>query len=308
MAAQNYQIESPRLIILTGPQGAGNHLWSKIFNTHPSVNGWDMQGKYWQGHHREPFAECWNNPKLFKDYDYKQLNVTSISNPYVAKGRHRVPKYDEVFKALDARGVQYSVLQLGRDGNILQHQQTRLRKKITLDLESFPEADFFLSFELLQLYGAKYIETVAYNLDFPIDIGKAVEHLTEDTNAKYIQEHNGVTDTDRLVALAIKESKIDLTKLYEADPPAPSKPEVVKSKAPSKRALKKAQAAEVPKPTKARQEADKRREARLARVAEEEAAALKKEKNAARAKKAAATRAKNKRAKAKAAKDAKNSK
>lgn len=213
-----------------------------------------------------------------------------------------------MFKALDARGVQYSVLQLGRDGNILQHQQTRLRKKITLDLESFPEADFFLSFELLQLYGAKYIETVAYNLDFPIDIGKAVEHLTEDTNAKYIQEHKGVTDTDRLVALAIKESKIDLTKLYEADPPAPSKPEVVKSKAPSKRALKKAQAAEVPKPTKARQEADKRREARLARVAEEEAAALKKEKNAARAKKAAATRAKNKRAKAKAAKDAKNSK
>ena len=107
---------------------------------------------------------------------------------------------------------------------------------------------------------------------------------------------------------AIKESKIDLTKLYAADPPAPSKPAMVKSKGPSKRDLKKAQAAEMPKPTKARQEADKRREARLARVAEEEAAALKREKNAARAKKAAATRAKNKRAKAKAAKDAKNSK
>ena len=75
------------------------------------------------------------------------------------------------------------------------------------------QADYFLSFELLQLYGAKYIETVAYNLDFPIDVGKAVEHLTEDTNAKYIQEHKGVTDTDRLVALSIKESSENAVEL-----------------------------------------------------------------------------------------------
>ena len=307
MAPQNYQIESPRLIILTGPQGAGNHLWSKIFNSHTSVNGWDMKGKYWQGHHREPFAECWNKPALFKTYDYKQYNVTSISNPYVAKGRHRVPKYDQVFKALDARGVEYSVLQIGRDGNILQHQQTRLRKKITLDLESFPEADFFLSYELLQLYGAKYIETVAYNLDFPIDIGKAIEHIQEDTNAKYIVSHDEVTDTDILVKLANAESKIDFTKLYEVET-APSPPTLVESKGRSKKELKKLHEAEKPKPTKARQEADKRREARLARVAEEEAAVLKKEKNAVRAKKAAATRAKNKRAKDKAAKNARKTK
>jgi|TARA_B110000483_G_C18169030_1_gene532502 hypothetical protein len=308
MAVQNYQIESPRLIILTGPQGSGNHLWSKIFNSHPSVNGWDMQGKYWQGHHRETFAECWNKPALFKTYDYKQYNVTSISNPYVAKGKHRVPKYDQVFKALDARGVEYSVIQLGRDGNILQHQQTRLRKKITLDLESFPEADFFLSYELLQLYGAKYIETIAYNLDFPIDVGDAVKHLEEDTNAKYIKAHEGVTDTDRLVALAINESKIDFTKLYEPLPDAPSTPEIVKAKGPTKATLKKMHKSEQPKPTRARQEADKRREERLARVASEEAATLKKEKNAIRAKKAAATRAKNKAAKEKAAKIARKTK
>jgi hypothetical protein len=305
MDLQNYS-DNPRLVILTGPQGSGNHVWSKIFNSHPDVNGWDFQGKYWQGHHREPFADCWNKPALFKTYDYKEYNVTSISNPYVANGRHRVPKYDQVFKALDARGVNYTVIQLGR--NILQHQQKRLRKKITLDLESFPEADFFVSYELLMLYGAKYIETIAYNLDFPIDVGKAVKHLEEDTNAKYIHAHEGITETDRLVNLSIAESKIDLKTLYAPAPAAPSKPDVVKAKSPTKAALKKIHALEAPKPTKARQEADKRREARLARIAAEEAAADKKAKNAARAKKAAATRAKNKAAKEKAAKSARKTK
>ena len=297
MAAQNYQIESPRLIILTGPQGSGNHLLSKIFNTHPSVNGWDMKNKYWQGHHRETFAACWDKPALFGSYEYKQFNVTSISNPYVSKGRHRVPKYNQVFKALDKRGVDYSVIQLGRDGSILQHQQTRLRKKITMDLESFPEADYFLSFELLQLYGAKYIETVAYNLDFPIDIGNAIKHL-EDTNAKYITAHVGVTSTDKLVAESIKESKIDFTKLYSV-PTVPSKPIVVVPKPVNQEELKKLQAAELPKQTKASVEVQKRRDEKLAK-----AVAEKKEKNSVRAKKAAATRAKNKAAKEKAAKSA----
>ena len=29
-----------QMLIVTGPQGAGNHLWSKIFSLHPKVYGW----------------------------------------------------------------------------------------------------------------------------------------------------------------------------------------------------------------------------------------------------------------------------
>ena len=58
-----------RLLILTGPQGAGNHLFSKIFAFHPMVNGWVMND-YWEGHHHEPFAKYWDNPELLKDAEW----------------------------------------------------------------------------------------------------------------------------------------------------------------------------------------------------------------------------------------------
>ena len=50
---QNQQL--PKLLIVTGPQGSGNHLFAKIFNMHPSVKGWQMMWQEWQGHHLEPF-------------------------------------------------------------------------------------------------------------------------------------------------------------------------------------------------------------------------------------------------------------
>ena len=38
----------PTMLILTGPQGAGNHLFSKVFAQHPSVYGWqDLTQEYW---------------------------------------------------------------------------------------------------------------------------------------------------------------------------------------------------------------------------------------------------------------------
>ncbi len=41
----------PKLLVVTGPQGSGNHLLAKIFNLHPKVNGWNMRWQEWQGHH-----------------------------------------------------------------------------------------------------------------------------------------------------------------------------------------------------------------------------------------------------------------
>ena len=60
--------EKPKLILLTGPQGSGNHMWSKLFAMHPVVTGWVMQN-YWEGHHEEPFAEYWDNPDKLKEFE-----------------------------------------------------------------------------------------------------------------------------------------------------------------------------------------------------------------------------------------------
>ena len=47
-------VEKSNLLIVTGPQGSGNHLFAKLFNLHPDVYGLNMT-RYWQGHDTEPF-------------------------------------------------------------------------------------------------------------------------------------------------------------------------------------------------------------------------------------------------------------
>ena len=46
------------MLIITGPQGAGNHMWAKIFSLHPEVFGWNtLLDNYWESHRfSEPFA------------------------------------------------------------------------------------------------------------------------------------------------------------------------------------------------------------------------------------------------------------
>ena len=76
--------QQPKLLIITGPQGSGNHLFAKIFSMHPSVEGWPMLRDEWQGHHEEPFADYWQEPKTLKDKVWeRQYYVTSISCPYI---------------------------------------------------------------------------------------------------------------------------------------------------------------------------------------------------------------------------------
>ena len=70
-----------KLLILTGPQGSGNHLFAKLFSMSPAVEGWPMAKDEWQGHHKEPFADCWEDPSLIKDRPRVQNTsyLTSIS-------------------------------------------------------------------------------------------------------------------------------------------------------------------------------------------------------------------------------------
>ena len=54
-----------KILVVTGPQGSGNHCWSKIFSKHTDVCGWeDLTKQYWVGHDKEPLFHCWHNPEL----------------------------------------------------------------------------------------------------------------------------------------------------------------------------------------------------------------------------------------------------
>ena len=78
LKTSNKQMEKnkPKLLILTGPQGSGNHLFAKIFSSHESVRGWDMEHDEWEGHHVERFSLYWRHPKIFcRSYCKIQVRV-----------------------------------------------------------------------------------------------------------------------------------------------------------------------------------------------------------------------------------------
>ena len=194
-----------KLLILTGPQGSGNHLWSKIFSKHPDVNGWRMK-TYWEGHHQEPFSEWWDDPSLISETEY-QFNFTSISCPYFRDQSPQIPKYAEfIKKAKQFYDVRLVVI--SRDQNILKTQQERVRGRHTApiflkELLSF-KPDFFISTESLFLYQAKYLEYISEVLEFPI-LSEQNFQLLEDTNRKYIHSV-GHQPLDDEVKLACDES------------------------------------------------------------------------------------------------------
>ena len=198
------------LLILTGPQGSGNHLWSKIFALHPDVYGWHgLMHEYWIGHDQEPFAACWENPDRLKDFDWSSAEyfVTSISTPYMLNGERTTPNIVRFAATAMGLGMRVKIAILGRDRNILDYQETRVRGEPTFGIalteyEKLRTWDpVFLSYELLHLYRETYLHQIARQLEFPID----VEHprlntiLVDDTNSKYFQpiDHHPTDDLAR---------------------------------------------------------------------------------------------------------------
>jgi hypothetical protein len=182
------------ILILTGPQGAGNHLWSKIFALHPQVTGWRaLLDTYWIGHDQEPFAQYWQAPEQLRYYRWAQSDwyVTSMSVPYMMNGTATVPDFKSFVRQCQQAGLRIKFAVLGRDQNIVQMQQTRVRGAPTYStaLAEFSQlaAPVFLSYELLHLYGVKYLENVAQQLAFPIATTdpRIRDILAEDANTKY---------------------------------------------------------------------------------------------------------------------------
>lgn len=194
------------LVIIVGPQGSGNHLWSKILSVHPAVLGWQaLRDNYWIGHDDEPFNRYWQNPHHISEFDWSLSDyyVTSISVPYMQNGESTVPHIDAFYLAA-SRHANVSLCVLGRDRNIVGMQQQRVRGGETLpimlsllkDLES--PVSMFLSFELLHLYRTLYLKQISTQLSFPVawDDATIDEILAEDSNAKYFHpvQHYWVDD------------------------------------------------------------------------------------------------------------------
>ena len=196
-------------MIFTGPQGSGNHLWSKIFALHPAVSGWSaLLDTYWIPHDQEPFAAYWRDPRRLKDFDWSQQDyyVTSISCPYIDDTRWAVPDIVSFAEQAQACGIEVQMAIIGRDRNILGFQETRVRGRPTFEVaqEEYkklsPWNPVYLSYELLHLYQSDYLRQLSTLLKFPIayDDARLSEILKDDTNQKYTHpiDHHW---TDRLM-------------------------------------------------------------------------------------------------------------
>ena len=187
-----------KLLIFTGPQGSGNHLWSKIFALNPEVEGWSaLLNDYWIPHDREPFANCWRNPEQLKNCDWskKDYYVTSISCPYIDDTQWAIPDVAGFAAQATSCGLQVQIAIIGRDQNILGFQETRVRGRPTFEIaqEEYKKLEewnpVYLSYELLHLYQGQYLKQISKLLEFPIAYtdNRLTEILKDDTNQKYIQ-------------------------------------------------------------------------------------------------------------------------
>ena len=188
------------LAILTGPQGSGNHLWSKIFSLHEDVFGWkSLLDNYWEAHrYSEPFAACWRDPELLSQFDFSSHDhyFTSISVPLgiQSKGTKWCPDIKEFGLKAQDLGMNVKICVIGRDQTILKNQQTRIREESTIrhfydalkGIQGAFPCPTYLSYELLYLYKQEYLKSL--DLGFPIAwYDKRVnEILEQDANAKYI--------------------------------------------------------------------------------------------------------------------------
>ncbi len=191
-----------KMVVLFGPQGSGNHLFSKIFSLHSDVHGWKAALEpdgYFIPHSSEPFNYYWNNiTKITKDImGGKQYAITSISVPYIEQGLPKIPPIIEFIDKLTSVGIEPIPVAVGRDNNILTYQQTRVRGGPTWGsmiqlLDRMSETPFYVSQELLYLYRKKYVKSISSYLNFPLDWenSKIDDILKEDANKKYTHNAN----------------------------------------------------------------------------------------------------------------------
>lgn len=186
-----------KLLLLTGPQGSGNHIFSRIYSIHSEVKGWDaILDNYWVPTDEDYFAQYFVDPsqltiEMFDDSDYF---VTDISCPFVYDGNITVPKIQEFCDKVSSFGIEVIVGIIVRDEHINTEQQKRLRKSRTLDiaLDTYNRLNYeleYLSLESLFLHKQNYLKWLAKVIDFPLDYNNpnVFKFLDESPNKKYVK-------------------------------------------------------------------------------------------------------------------------
>lgn len=189
-----------KLLIITGPQGSGNHLFSRLLSLHPDVSGWEeLKDKYWVPSDQEPFAEYWVDPdKLTKEqFEGKDYHLANVSCPFFFNGTRYVPKILEVAKRARSFGVEVEIAIIVRDQNINQLQQLRVRKEHTTPIaqdyyyNTLLSSSFnvhFLDHEAFFLHKEHYLKWVSKILSFPVSTGSEIlNFINEDANSKYVK-------------------------------------------------------------------------------------------------------------------------
>ena len=214
-----------KLLIVTGPQGSGNHFFSRVLSMHPDVEGWsELIDNYWIPSDQEPFAEFWVdpdklNPGFFKNSNYFLANV---SCPFFFNGVRHVPKILEVAKRAQLFGIEVQIAIIVRDQNINQVQQLRVRREHTTPIAQdyyynvLLKSDIpvhFLDHEAFFLHREHYIHWVGQLLGFPVvtDPEQLMKFVTEDANYKYIK-HIESHWLDELILAGCKPTRIERLK------------------------------------------------------------------------------------------------
>ncbi len=193
-----------RLIILTGPQGSGNKLFSKLFGICPAVSGWYtnlyLQKDFHHGY--EPFYECWSNPTKLENYnwDSSNIHVANISCPYYGKvddeWTNVVPDFVSFIKEARKYVIDIEVILVSRDENIIELQNFVWGNDRSYDLstltEQLAEIDVdinVVSHEAVYQYKDLYWNNVLESLNLPkSDPDLINEILTDNRNKKYVSQ------------------------------------------------------------------------------------------------------------------------
>ena len=178
-----------KLLIVTGPQGSGNHLFARLFSMHPNVVGWEsLHDNYWVPSDEEPFARYWVHPEELK-FPEGNFFCANVSVPFFYDGVRQTPKIKEVAYEAIKQGVQPIIAVIVRDRNINELQQVRVGGECTLDIATEYYKDIachFIDHEAFFLYKEKYIEYLGRLLEFPV-IKEGIDNfISVDANHKYV--------------------------------------------------------------------------------------------------------------------------
>lgn len=190
-----------KLLILTGPQGSGNHIFSRVLSTHPNVGGWkELLSSYWIPSDQETFAKFWVYPELLTEQDFDGFDfwLANVSCPFFYDGIRYVPKILEVANRASLFGITVEIAIVVRDQTINSLQQERVGGQITLSIAqdyyytTLVPSNYkihFIDHEAFFLHKSYYLKWLSSILDFPIlyDSNEVMKFIETDANSKYVQ-------------------------------------------------------------------------------------------------------------------------